>query len=103
MRQSITKTLLSAVVANGSSDVKSVGIYDTVSFQVVATAVTTGANVLIEVSEDGTNFKTYHTFAIVTNGTDIYSIAHERILFARTTISGYTDGTYTVTLVAGGA
>ena len=102
MRQSNKVTLLSAVGADGSSVVKSVGIYSALSFQVIATGVTNGADVLIEVSEDGTNFTTYKTFAIVANGVHMCSISGEAILNVRATVDNWVDGAYTVTLVTRG-
>ena len=102
MRQSIKKTLLSAVGVDGSSVVKAVGIYDAISFQVKATGVTTGADVLIEVSEDGVTFMTYHTFNIVANGNHFCSIEGEAVAHVRTTVDNWTDGAYTVTLFARG-
>lgn len=102
MRQSITYTMLSAVGVDGSSIVKSVGIYDAISFQVIAAGVTNGADVLIEVSEDGTNFNTYHTFNIVATGKHWCSISDEAVTHVRVTVDNWVDGAYTVTLVARG-
>ena len=94
--------MLSAVGVDGSSEVFAVGLYSAISFQVLATGVTTGADVLIEVSEDNVSYKTYHTFAIVANGVHTLSISGEAVLHIRATIENFVDGVFTVKFVARG-
>ena len=101
-RFNLEATLLDGVTANGSSDKKLVELYDIITFQVNTKDVTTdGATITLEVSLNGTDWVTYKTYALNADGDELYTIANERIKYVRATVSDYSQGTYTVLMMAG--
>lgn len=101
MRLNLEHTLLDEVTDNTVGDEKSVELYNTITFQAIGTSITTGANVLIEASLDGTNFVTYETLELTEDGSKMYSINDAKLKYVRASVSSYTDGEYTVLLMAG--
>jgi hypothetical protein len=101
-RFNLEATLLDGVTANGSSDKKLVELYDIITFQVDTKGVTTdGATITLEVSLNGTDWVTHKTYALNADGDELYTIANERIKYVRATVSDYSQGTYTVLMMAG--
>lgn len=70
--------------------------YDTITFHIVASSVTTGATVAIERSVDGTNWVQVSSDAIAADGVTEQLVKGEVASFYRAVVSGYTDGDYIV-------
>lgn len=101
-RFNLEATLLDGVTANGSSDKKLVELYDIITFQVNTKDVTNdGATIDIEVSLNGEDWVTHKTYTLNADGDELYTIANERIKYVRATVSKYSQGTYTVLMMAG--
>ncbi len=94
-------TLLSAVVADGASDVINTELYNDLTFQTTAASISSGGTIKIEGSLDGTNYVTYKEYTVVGNGTWAFAIIDERLTYVRAVLSSRSDGTYTVKLVCG--
>ena len=103
-------SLLSAVVVDGAGTALQLDngrSYERLRWYVIASAVTTGATVTIEVSPDGTNWAVAATSAVSATGDD----GHHRVVsatgvtsgtidspfaYVRAKVASRTDGTYTV-------
>lgn len=70
--------------------------FDTITFHVIATAVTIGATVAIERSLDGNNWKEVASLALAANGLTEVLVKGEVALYYRAVVSALTDGTYAV-------
>ena len=71
--QTDNETLLDAATADGSSFVVAAEGYSTFIWQYVASGVSGGATLDIEISLDGTNWIKLHSFSISADGTDYYA------------------------------
>jgi hypothetical protein len=101
MRDVREYTLLDAVEASGASTAVHVLQYNIYTFQITADSITDGATLSIEASLDGDNWALYETYTLTADGTQIYTISKEKVKYVRANLSSYTDGTYTVLLLAG--
>ena len=95
IRDSAKDTLLNGVTTTGASSAISGNGFSKIGFQITAASVSTGGTVLIQASNDGTNWGTLNTTSISGNGTTLVHIA-EKWAFLRANLSARTDGTYTV-------
>ena len=100
MGKFIRAVLLDAVEADGASTAKLVEMYTLLTFQVTSSSVSTGATVTLEVSLDGTNWAVYETYTIDSNTTETLT-AVAKVKYVRAQVSSYTDGKYTVIVMAG--
>jgi len=100
MAKFIREVLLDEVEADGASSAKLVEMYNIVTFQVTSSSVTTGATVTLEASLDGDNWAVYETYAIDSNTTKMLT-AVAKLKYVRAQVSSYTDGKYTVIVMAG--
>lgn len=91
--------LLSAVTATGASATKTVPgdvAVQSLRYFIEAASVTTGGTVLIEGSNDGTDWYTLATAAITANGKTSGVITGPVGKYWRANLSARTDGTYSV-------
>lgn len=99
----ITTTALSGIQANTIGSSIDVADYTTLTFHVLADVITTGADVLIQSSLDGSNWVTLNsdtkTYTNTENTEDVYSDI--RYKYVRGVVENYVDGTYTVLLYGG--
>lgn len=93
-------TNLNAVVADTIGSAVDVSSYNKFTIHIFASAVTTGATVNIEQSLDGTNWVNIGTEAISVDGNVEYTF-NEAYRYLRTSVSSYSDGTYTTLIYAG--
>lgn len=95
-RQLMEGVLLPALSADGDgSKVKFVN-FDTITFHILASVVTTGATVVIERSLDGTNWVEVSSSAISANGVTEVLVKGEAALYYRGSVESRTDGTYAI-------
>jgi hypothetical protein len=96
-KNSSNNTLLSAVTATGAGAVKDLGLrtLDGIRWWILASAVTTGGTVKIQVSNDGTNWADAATQAVSANGLLTGTVSGP-FRYLRANLSARTDGTYTV-------
>lgn len=94
----IETTLLAAVTADGSSD--PVGVVGVTSFTAIihAASVTTGATVAIESRMPTGIWAGLDSRAIAANGDTFVQFSGPHVAL-RATLSGRTDGTYTVAMI----
>lgn len=95
-RQLMEGTLLPATSADGNGDKVKFVNFDTITFHLIATSVTTGATVAIERSLDGTNWKEVSSTAVSANGLTEVLVKGEVALYYRPVVSSRTDGTYSI-------
>jgi hypothetical protein len=91
-------SLLSAVVVDGAGTALQLDngrSYERLRWYVIASAVTTGATVTIEVSPDGTNWAVAATSAVSATGVTSGTI-DSPFAYVRAKVASRTDGTYTV-------
>jgi hypothetical protein len=100
MAKFIREVILDEVEADGASSAKLVEMYSIITFQVTSSSVTTGATVTVEASLDGTNWAVYETYAIDSDTTEMLT-AVAKFKYVRAQVSSYTDGKYTVIVMAG--
>ena len=92
-------TILNGVTAVGSAQTNPEN-YSKFTFHIISEAVTTGATILIQSSLDGTNWVDLSSDTIASNG----AIEHQftgKYTYLRANVSSYTDGTYSVLMIAG--
>ena len=97
----IEATLLSSVTAVGSGTALNVLDFDKFTIHVTSTSVTSGGTVIIQSSNDGTNYATIATLTITSDMTNEIAIERRTYKYLKASITSRTDGTYTVTLVGG--
>jgi hypothetical protein len=90
-------TLLSAVTATGAGSTIDLGLrtLDVIRWWILASAVTTGGTVKIQVSNDGTNWADAATQAVAANGLLTGTVSGP-FRYIRGNLTARTDGTYTV-------
>jgi hypothetical protein len=93
-------TNLNAVVANTTGSAVDVSSYNKFTIHIFASSVTDGATVSIEHSLDGTNWVEVGTEVVSVDGNVEYTF-NEAYRYLRTSVSSYTDGTYTTLIYAG--
>jgi hypothetical protein len=101
MVRPVTTHNLEAVTADGSGDAINTRGHHKVTMVVAATGVSSGADIDLEGSADGTNWYVISNNNIAGSGVTEYSDAniHKHV---RATVSSYVDGTYDVWLVLSG-
>ncbi len=96
------RQLLDEVTATGASNFRNVSNYNLKTIYIVATNVSTGATLEIETSFDGSSWVSISTTSVTANGTTEIAIVNLLQRFIRVNITSYTDGTYSVDLIAKG-
>lgn len=96
-------TLLSAVTESGASDWQDTSDYSMVTFEIQASSVSTGMTYKIEeaFADDETSPAYVYTDTVTADGKTSVSINGFKHPYLRFNISSYTDGTYTVKMIAG--
>ena len=97
----IDSPLLNAVTAVGASDSVDVSSYNKLTFHIIATSVTTGATIKIQHSLDGTNWVDVSTTNVSASGNTEVAFSDVKYKYVRANVTSYTDGTFTVTMIAG--
>lgn len=94
-------TLLDGVTATGAGTAET-GLEQctNLTFFIIATSVTTGGTVAIEVSPDGTNWFTAHSETVAATGNIGPIYMPGRCDQVRANVTARTDGTYTVKMLA---
>ena len=90
------RTLLSAVTTTGAGSAWNTSDMETKTVYCIATDATTGGTLAVQTSEDGTNWVTIVSEAVVTGLKEI-SIVGLYHRYIRANLTARTDGTYTVT------
>lgn len=96
------RRLLTAATSTGASGVRDVSNYNLKTIYILATGVTTGATIEVETSFDGTTFVSVSTTVVVANGLTEVAISNLLQKLIRVNITSFTDGTYTIDLIAKG-
>jgi len=94
-------SLLSGVTVIGSGTSYNVLDFNKFTIQIISTSVSTGGSMVIQSSNDDTNFADIATVAISASGTDEVAIEGRIYKYLRADLRARTDGTYTVKLVGG--
>lgn len=99
----VDQPLLDAVTSDGESFSVNVETYNKLTFHIIASGVTSGATVNIEHSLDGNNWATVASEPISSDGVTEVRFSDVKYKHVRANIPAatYTDGTYTVTMIAG--
>ncbi len=97
----LEQTLLDAVTASGASANVDLRNYNKTTIHIIASSVSSGATVDIEHSLDGTNYHEVATTTISSDGVTEVVVEDRKYKYVRANISSYTDGTYSVLLLAG--
>ena len=97
----IDSPLLNAATGTGASDSVDVSLYNKLNFIIVATGVTTGATVKIQASHDISNWVDINTTTVSATGNTEIEFGDVKKKYVRANITARTDGTYTVTMIAG--
>lgn len=93
-------TVLTNVSTSGASDGFTVKNFQDKTIYIIASGITSGATVLTQTSPDESNWATIDSTDITANGVTEIAINGFSHMYLRVNISSYTDGTYTVYLVA---
>jgi uncharacterized protein YycO len=101
MKRNLEYALLDSVEANTIGADRDLQTFDDVTIHIIATNVSVGATVVLESSLDGVHYVALETVEIVDD------IVIEKVLTGvhkhiRASVSDYTDGTYSVLLLARG-
>lgn len=102
-RTPLDTTALIAVSANTTGSSVSTADYNKLTFHIIATSVTFGADVLIQSSNDGANWVTINpsTKTITSTGNSENAFSDIKYKYVRAAVENYVDGTYTVTIYGG--
>jgi hypothetical protein len=84
-------TNLNGVTATGAGTSVDVSNYHNITFQIVASSVTSGATITIEHSLDGTNWATLNTSTISASGVSEYRVSEVAYKYVRTNVIEYND------------
>ena len=96
----LEQTNLSAVTATGAGPAINSSKFNKIGVQYTASSVSTGGTVLLQGSNDNSNWATLDTEAISANGTTHYQ-GDIKFKYVRANLSARTDGTYTVIILLG--
>ena len=92
-------TLLSAVTSTGAGSSHNTYRQTNKTFHIVASSITSGGTVLIQSSNDDSNWATLSTTSVTADGTTEVALNGFTHKYIRANLSARTDGTYTVTYV----
>lgn len=97
----IEQTLLSAVTSTGASSAVNTSNFKNKTFHIVASSITSGGTMKIQSSLDNSNWADIDTTTVLANGTTEVSFGDIKHTYVRANLTARTDGTYTVTMIAG--
>lgn len=97
----ISKKVLSAVTATGASESIDTWGHPYLTMVVTASGVTNGATIELQGSADGTNWASLASNSVSADGTTQNTVTAV-MNYIRANITSYTDGTYSVYLLASG-
>lgn len=96
-------TNLRSITENTVGPSVQVSAYPNINLFIIATGVTTGATISLEVSPDNENWATVDSVEVTEAGASTYNkdYSGKKWMYVRTVVSEYTDGSYTTILNAG--